>query len=171
MSQKMSEENRSENCSKPTKQTITLNPIRTDGPDSLLTHDTPGLEHAKLSELQLASTNNAHGITIRKADDLFAAHSNDTDFIPSGTTITSATIDVKIENAPHPHKCTLHPPDQVLLESPSDKPVIMPWLQKRHFLQIAAACLVAVASAMAPAFDDDSLDDDDLATDHLTQPA
>ena len=42
-------------------------------------------------------------------------------------------------------------------------------LQKRHFLQIAAACLVAVASVVAPAFDDDTLEDDD--PDHLPHPA
>jgi hypothetical protein len=160
-----------ENEKQQPKENLTLNPLSTDGPDALDTHDVPHLDDATLIEMEIAWHNTAYGVTIRKADDLFKAAANDTDFIPSGATPTSATFDLKFDDSPHPHKLTIHPPHGLVLEFPSDAPRIRLWLHKRGFrvprqiIQTCVAFLLAFATAVAPALVDDDGDEDDISSD------
>ena len=153
----------------PTKE-LTLAPLPSHGPDALDTHDIPKLEQARLCEVQFRFQNTEHGVRIKKAPDLFARNGSDTELFPAGTTLTQATFDLQFADAPNPHKVTIHPPEDLTLEFPSDEQRINPWLEKRGFripkqiLRTAFAFLLAIASAVAPALDDDDGDDDDVST-------
>jgi hypothetical protein len=52
---------------------ITLNPLRTDGPAALDTHDVPEIQAASLIELETVSEDPFHQATIKKAHDIFQA--------------------------------------------------------------------------------------------------
>lgn len=153
----------------PSSSTITLDPLYTDGPDALDTHDIPPIASARLTEIEIRWANMAYGITIRKADDLFAPQPPGGTLVPPAGAITRATFDVLFADSPRPHKVTIEPPQRLTLEFPTDAPRVLPWLDKRHFripaniLRTSAAILLAIASALAPASDDDDGDGDDIS--------
>lgn len=152
---------------------LTLDPLYTDGPDALDTHDVPGLSDATLCEVEIRWKNSAFGVTIRKAEDLFADAAQ-LPLAPPATTITQATFELHFEDSPRPHRVTIRPPQNLILEFPDDRPRIAPWLSQRRFrrpptaLSTLAALLIALATAVAPALDDDDGDDDDAPTDRHT---
>lgn len=146
---------------------VTLEPLRTHGPDALDTHDFPALKRATLTELQLQDHNDAIGTTIRRGRNLFGQTSAGANLIPDDSTMIKAGIEMEIEGAARPHKVELRPPATILLEFPTDAPVVFPWLDKRQ-LRTVAALLLAIATAFAPMMGDGDDDDDDPDTDRST---
>lgn len=155
----------------PGNQILTLAPLLDDGPDALDTHDIPPLTGATLSEIEVQWNNVEFGITVRRAEDLFALHVPGHPLVPPSGTITKATFKIRFQDSTVPHKVTICPPSQLTLECPSDAPRVHPWLDKRRFriqkqiLRTTAALLLALASAISPALDDDDGDDDDISSD------
>lgn len=143
---------------------VTLDPLRDHGPDALDTHGFPALKNATLTELQLQDHNDALGTTIRRGRNLFAQTRPGANPIPDATTLVKAAIEVEIAGAQRPHKVELRPPATILLEFPTDAPLLFPWLEKKQFRRFAAL-LLALATALAPMMGDGDDDEDDADTD------
>jgi hypothetical protein len=159
-------------CQEPNQSpciTVTLNPLFTHGQDALDTHDTPEIAKATLSEVEILSRNPADGVTLRRAEDLFAARTRPAVPAPSTGTLASATFLLYLTNALRPHRVSIRPPDQLTLEYPADAPFVFPWLDKRQFrlpaklAQTALAILLALATAACAAADVADTDEDQHA--------
>ena len=149
----------------PEPTTITLEPLRTDGPDALATQDVPGLLRATLREIEIRWENALHEVMVWKAADLFACSAERfCEPIPHGGNLARAVLDLHFEHAERPRRLEIRPPHQVLLESAADGRLILPWLERRRFrrarrlAQCIAVLLVASACALSPPADDDDCD-------------
>ena len=87
--------------------------------------------------------------------------------IPDGGTLARATFDLQLPHDLHPHRISLQPPDNLIVESPADAPRVLPWLERcrfrlpRNLANAIALFLIIASTALPPAFDDQDDDDDE----------
>src|SRR5438876_544254 len=96
---------------------LTLEPLRTLGPDALDTQAVPGIAKITLREIEITSENAFHEITIRRADDLFecaAAEGPDCEPIPTTGLITRAVFDIEFAGSPNPVSLQISTPDVII---------------------------------------------------------
>jgi hypothetical protein len=163
-----------------TSEIITLDPLRSDGPHALDTHDSPEIQDACLHELEILTDDAFHQATIKRADDLFQAASLTPEPpVPQAGTLHRAIFILHLKNSDKPHTVELVPPHTIRLPPLLDPAVIVDWLGKRRYRILAtishnaAVLLLALASAVAPALGDGDNDDDDCDSDriHVFAPA
>lgn len=154
--------------------TITLAPLRADGPHALDTHDSPEIAEARLFEVEVLSEDKFHLTTIKRADDLFDL--TDTTaraqpVIPQTGKLSRAIFSLRLANSDKPQKLELAPPHTIHFPSLPAPAPILEWLDKRHYRILAAIghktalLLLALASAFAPNFGDGDNDEDDCDSD------
>src|SRR5205814_2208031 len=96
---------------------VTLDPLRTLGPDALDTQALPGILKITLREIEITSDNAFHEITVHRADDLFgcaAAEGPDYGPIPSTGIITRALFDIQFVGSSNPISVQICAPDVVI---------------------------------------------------------
>ena len=149
---------------------LTLEPIRTDGPDAIDPNGIPEIKATWLHQLEISRDNCFHQVDVHRADDLFRCATLEglsTPF-PSTGTITAAVFLIEFCDSPEPRRVVVCLPDTVLLERPSDAPIVFRWLDKcrlrlpRKLAQILLALSLSLIAANAsPLVDDDTDDADD----------
>jgi hypothetical protein len=161
---------------------FTLDPLRTDGPDSLVPNDDDtAIIAVKLRRIELAIPNAFHEVTIKSADDLFrcaAATGRQRNLFPVGAELLRVTLAFLFKGSLTPHTVQIAPPANLILECPDDEPRISRFLSQHRFTVAKAAQTAAVlllslflalpslADAIDPNEDDDN--DDRRAAYHST---
>ena len=158
---------------------LTLDPLRTEGPDALAPEPSDDILAVKLRRLDLIWENAFHEVTTKTADDLFrcAAAEAPPDLpLPTAAKPIRAILAFLFRHDPVARTVEISPPRTLILESPADAPRVTAFLAKRHFaiarkLASLLVILLATVSAILPDTDDDTDDDDDDAPDHYHCPA
>jgi hypothetical protein len=154
----------------PAHTCLTLEPLRADGPDALDPAGIPEIAKTRLCWLEVTGNNAFHEIRTRKADDLFRcaeAEGHLASPVPATGTITAATFEIQFTDSPEPRNVTVRLPDTIILDRPTDAPIIFRWLEKHRFRipkTIARALLaigLALITAASPLTDDDNDPDND----------
>jgi hypothetical protein len=149
----------------PAQNACTLEPLLTQGPDSLAPDTThPGLI-ARLCSVAFAQADAFHVVTLITADDLFrsaAAGGKSKIVIPVGAKLIHATLAITLPGSPHAHTVNIRPPDTIKFEFPADAPLVTSFLSKRRFLTARKfASLIILLLALADPLLPDTADDDD----------
>jgi len=117
-------------------QQLTLQPLRTDGPDALDAEGINGITKITLREIEVAYDNVFHEVTVRKADDVFdcaAAGGGHYDPIPGNGTLTHAVFEIQFADSAQPRAVAIRPPASLTLESGCNRDMVECWLTKRCF--------------------------------------
>jgi len=116
------------------KSKFTLEPLRTDGRDSLVCADVEGIEWVKLKEYHI-HWGGAHGeIETRKADDIYAAlEARERDF-PKGGRLLRASFLIKFADAKQPRTVTLCTGNRAQYKRDDDAEILEAWLTARGFI-------------------------------------
>ena len=149
-------------------ETLTLEPLRTDGSDALPPDSQIGITSISLREIEISWNNARSAVLIRKADDVFAcaaehgAHENP---IPKGAHISQAKLAFLFPDSPKPDIVLLRPPATLGLPDASHAQKIKAWLSKTSFLITAKrnACNLLLVCALAlgiSVLEPDDQDDD-----------
>jgi len=151
----------------PIPGTLTLEPLRAEGPEALAAPDIPDFSGATLREIEIAWENLQQEVTIKRAADLFKT-SDGSDPIPRSGSLTRAVLDLHFSRAQKPHKLEIVPPNTLKLDHPADSPAVVRLLTLKHFclVQILLPFFLAAATALALGPGDDDPDEDDPDTDH-----
>jgi hypothetical protein len=115
---------------------ITLEPLRSQGPDSLNVRDIPEIHHITLREVQVTPDTAFHETITRRADDLFRcaeAEAGNEGVLLIDAPPTQAFFDVHFADSEPPRSVLLRVPNTVKLERDSDAPAIDRWLNARGF--------------------------------------
>ena len=131
--------NASEECVVHIEAVLTLEPLRTDGPDALNTDGVKGIIHARLCEIETVSENAFHEGTARKADDVFAcaaAERENCDAIPRIGQLIRAVFAIEFADSPNCRRVEVQPPHTLKLERPADAVLVYDFLVKRHFVHV-----------------------------------
>ena len=116
--------------------TLTLEPLRTLGPDSL---DTRGIEliaKITLREIQVTWDNEFHQTTTTEADDIFNCVTADGvpyDLIPRYGKLSRAVFDIQFADSPEAQTIEIRPPRTIILPPDCDVRVIERWLLQQGF--------------------------------------
>jgi len=154
---------------------LTLEPIRTDGPDSIDPTGIPEIKATRLRQLEITRDNCFHQVDVHLADDLFrcaAAEGSLSTTFPSTGTITAAVFAIEFADSPEPRRVIVCLPDTVLLERPSDAPIVFRWLDKcrlrlpRKLAHLLLLLTLSFTAAACPLVDDDDADEDEDDRDH-----
>src|SRR5437899_4914834 len=89
---------------------VTLEPLRSEGPDAISAASLPRLRKVVLKEIHTTFDNLDCDVYIRIADDLFAhgsAADGYHDLFPEACTITKAVLDFYFSDSPAPHAVSL----------------------------------------------------------------
>ena len=110
----------------------TLDPLRTDGKDSLVCTDVPGIDEIRLTEVRYY-WGGPHGeIEIRQASDLFASMESRHAGIRKGK-IVSAKFQVRFSGSKSPRSLTIRQPNIAKFTRDDDGRLIDDWLSRRGF--------------------------------------
>jgi hypothetical protein len=154
----------------PAQTCLTLEPLRAGGPDALDPAGIPEMSKTRLRRIEVTANNTLHEIYSHEADDIFRCPKADGLLpppIPLAGTITAATFEIEFADSPEPRQVTVRLPDTIILDRPTDAPIIFRWLEKHRFRipkKIAGALLaigLALLAAACPFTDDDDDPDDD----------
>ncbi len=150
----------------PIPGTLTLDPLRADGPEALAAADIPDFSGATLREIEIAWENLQEEVTIKRAADLFKT-ADGSDPIPRSGKLIRAILDLHFSRAQKPHKLEIVPPDTLRLDHPADSHAVVRLLTLKHFclVQILLPFLLAAATALALGPGDGDPDEDDPDTD------
>ena len=113
----------------------TLEPLRRDGPASVICTDVDGMEWARLKEIQFLWRGAEQEIEIRKASDLFAAFNARGRGVPVSASILRASFLVQFTDSKTPRTVTIRPSNIAQYTRDSDAGVVEDWLQKRGFIE------------------------------------
>ena len=158
----------------PDQTTLTLEPLRTEGPDSLLPDPVSGVSQAKLSLLTTATSASVHEQTTTTGDDIFlssAAAGKHRDLIPPGHRILRAILTLHLKNSTEPHTVELSPPNTIKYDDPADAQLVIQFLTSHKFVtlkKILSLLLIipSLTAALLPGVDDDDDDLEDTSDDH-----
>jgi len=115
------------------RNTYTLEPLRTDGADSLQTDDIPGLEKITLRQIQVALECEKHIVT-RAGEDLFQCPAPDAEeAIPRHGRLRCAAFDLHFTGCPKPRPLHIRPPNILKLGRHCDVHLVDRWLSRRGF--------------------------------------
>ncbi len=114
---------------------LTLEPLRTDGPDALDAQGIAGIVKITLREIEVAWDNLYQEVMIRRADDVFecAAVGGDYDPIPRSGRLTHAVVEVQFADSAEPRRVEIRPPNTLKFERASDAETVGGWLAARGF--------------------------------------
>jgi hypothetical protein len=157
-----------QNSTESPAQTLTLDPLRTEGPDSLTpSDDDTAIIAVKLRSIGLLTPNAFHEVTIKSADDLFlcaAATGRQRSLFPAGAELLHATLAFLFKGSLTPHTVQISPPANLTFECPDDEPRISCFLAHHHFTipRLAKTALLLLLSLFLalPSFAD-LIDDDE----------
>ena len=111
-----------------------LEPLRTDGEDSLICSDVPGIEWIRLKEIRYFWGGTGKEVEIRKAIDIFEAYADRDSKIPERVRIIHASFDVKFENIRATRSLTIKPRNIARFTRDEDSYCLNEWLEKRGFI-------------------------------------
>lgn len=114
----------------------TLDPLRTDGPGSLVCGDVPGLKKVVLREVHFLRGGPENEIEIRRAADLFAAYEARGRTLPTKPRIIRAKFQVKFEVSRAPRMVTIKPSNIAIYKRDSDGEIVDQWLSRRGFVRL-----------------------------------
>ncbi|HER25763.1 MAG TPA: hypothetical protein ENI69_01500 [Rhodospirillales bacterium] len=112
---------------------FTLQPLLTDGVDSLVCTDIEGIEWIKLREVQRYWGGTQKEIETRRADDLFAAMEVRDASFSAKAKLTSAVFTVKFESVKTPRSVTIRPKNVAMYTRDEDSVRVEKWLTNRGF--------------------------------------
>jgi len=110
----------------------TLEPLRTDGPASLVCTDVDGMEWVRLVEVHYFWGGGQNEVEIRKADDIFVALEARETEMP-GAKIIRARFKVKFADARTPRTLVIRPSNIADYQHDADSVPLEEWLTKRGF--------------------------------------
>jgi hypothetical protein len=114
----------------------TLEPLRYDGPNSLICTDVDGIEAITLKELHYHWGGPFAEYEIRKSSDLFAAMASHGQQIPKKPALSRAVFAVKFRGVKRARTVTIKPPITALYVRDNDSELIEVWLKLRGFLNV-----------------------------------
>jgi hypothetical protein len=112
----------------------TLDPIRFDGPDSLLCTDVVGIDDIKLCELQFRHDSNMYHLEIHRANDVFGALGLQSRRIPPSAKLIKASFKITFSTSVRPRIVSIRPPNIAIFDRESDSTIVNVWLKKRGFI-------------------------------------
>jgi hypothetical protein len=112
---------------------FTLQPLLTDGVDSLVCTDVEGIEWIKLREVQRYWGGKQKEIETRRADDLFSAMAGRETSFSANAKLISAVFTVKFESAKTPRSITIRPKNVAMYTRDEDSVRVEKWLANRGF--------------------------------------
>lgn len=112
----------------------TLDPLKTQGADSLVCSDIEGIEWIKLRELQFFWGGAHKEIVIWRADDIFAMLVDKERTIHANAPIIKASFQIKFEDAKNPRTVSIRPSNIAQFQRDDDGTLVELWLQKRGFI-------------------------------------
>jgi len=115
---------------------LTLDPLRTNGPDALDVRGIPEIRHITLREVQFVRDNAFHETITRRADDLFRCSAVDYEnepVVPADAVLVHAFFDIQFADSPQPRSLLLRLPSTIKVEQDADAPVIHRFLCERGF--------------------------------------
>jgi hypothetical protein len=153
---------------------VTLEPLRSEGSDSLLPDAPAGIHIVKLSQVTTAAQSNLLETTTFTADDLFhsgIAAGKRRNLFPASAKILRAILTFVFDDLPLPTTVEISPPHTITYQHNSAAARVAPFLYKHRFIttrKIAnlLCVLLAVAGALVPDLDDDDDDDPDEQRSH-----
>lgn len=110
-----------------------LEPLRTDGPASLVCTDVEGMEQVRLVEVHYFWGGSQREVEIRKADDIFAALQEREAEMP-GARIIRARFKIKFADSRTPRTLTIRPSNIASYQRDADSVLVEEWLGKRGFI-------------------------------------
>lgn len=111
----------------------TLEPLRTEGPDSLVCTDVEGIESVRLSEVQFRHDSSASHLEIHRSGNVFEALDAQGRCIPEDVRLIRASFKVLFTNADRPRTVSVRPPNSAIFDRESDREVVSEWLTLRGF--------------------------------------
>jgi hypothetical protein len=114
----------------------TLDPLKTNGADSLVCSDIQGIEWIKLRELQFFWGGAYKEIVIWRADDVFAMLADKERSIPGNAPIIKASFQIKFEDAKNPRTVSIRPSNIAQFQRDDDGELVEAWLLKREFISV-----------------------------------
>ncbi len=112
----------------------TLDPLKTQGADSLVCSDIEGIEWIKLRELQFFWGGAHKEIVIWRADDIFAMLVDKERTIHANAPIIKASFQIKFEDAKNLRTVSIRPSNIAQFQRDDDGTLVELWLQKRGFI-------------------------------------
>ncbi len=113
------------------RDTYTLEPLRTAGPDALLADGIPGLDKVVLREVQVTRDHDQKMLTLA-GDDLFQGPAGDEPIPPHGR-LRSAAFDLHFTGCRRPRPLHIRPPNVLKLGRHCDAAVAQLWLRRGAF--------------------------------------
>ncbi|MCL5103101.1 MAG: hypothetical protein M1133_03155 [Armatimonadetes bacterium] len=113
-----------------------LDPLKTNGADSLVCSDIQGIEWIKLRELQFFWGGAYKEIVIWRADDVFAMLADKERSIPGNAPIIKASFQIKFEDAKNPRTVSIRPSNIAQFQRDDDGELVEAWLLKREFISV-----------------------------------
>jgi len=112
----------------------TLDPLFDMGEESLACSDIPGLEKITLREVTYSYGGAQHEVTVRKADDLFAAYKARDEELPKRGRHISARFDVKYADVKATRSFTIRLPRGTKFTRDEDGLLLYNWMLKQKFI-------------------------------------
>jgi hypothetical protein len=115
------------------RDTYTLEPLRSEGPDALQTEGVPELERIVLRQIELASENGRYVVT-HSGEDLFGPLARSAAGpLPHSATLRCAAFDLHFTGCPRPRPLYIRPPNFLKLGRHGDIHVVQRLLCRRGF--------------------------------------
>jgi hypothetical protein len=119
------------------KAKFTLDPLRSDGEDSLVCSDVDGMESVVLKEVQYFWGGPENEVEVRKASNIFSAMKRRNRSIPDSARISKAKFQIKFADSKVPRTVTVSNSNVTSFTRDSDASAVEAWLTKRGFVLAA----------------------------------
>lgn len=111
-----------------------LEPIRTDGEDSVRFEDIDEIEHVKLREVHIAYDTPFNDVEVLKSDNLFASMRHNEERLPNQGTITQIKFGIKFRHEPRPKMVKITNANRAEYKCNEHAEAIERWLTNRGFI-------------------------------------
>ena len=113
---------------------FTLEPLRRDGPASVVCTDVDGMDWVRLQEIRYFRGGTEKEVEVRRANDLFVVLEGGGRGIPARAPIIRASFQVKFNDSKTARSVTISPSNTVQYARDSDADLVETWLRKRGFI-------------------------------------
>jgi hypothetical protein len=121
------------------RRTYTLEPLRSEGPDSLDASGLEGLSRIVLRELELTSDAAPREVLTREAENLFRMGACAAELMPPGWRVTRAGFELHFTGQIRPRPVQIRPPNLLKLGRHCDLKLVDQWLCQRGFRVVAGS--------------------------------